>query len=41
MCLADFAWHEVDTTIIRNCLHKAKILPNMDLFKPNGYQQPP
>ncbi|KAF8228815.1 hypothetical protein L208DRAFT_1026858, partial [Tricholoma matsutake] len=28
MCLADVAWHEVDTSTIRNCWHKAGILPD-------------
>ncbi|KAF9220445.1 hypothetical protein BS17DRAFT_787439 [Gyrodon lividus] len=30
MRLADDAWNEVDTTTIRNCWHKANILPNTD-----------
>ena len=30
MRLADIAWHEVDTTTIRNCWHKAGILPATD-----------
>lgn len=34
MRLADLAWHEVDTTTIRNCWHKAGILPAMDSFVP-------
>jgi hypothetical protein len=29
MCLANLAWNEVDTTTIRNCWHKAAILPSM------------
>jgi len=32
--LADLAWHKVDTTTIRNCWHKAGILPTMDSFVP-------
>ena len=34
MQLADLAWHEVDTTTIRNCWHKAGILPTIDSFVP-------
>jgi len=34
MRLADIAWHEVDTTAIRNCWQKARILPNMDPSAP-------
>ena len=30
MWIADAAWHNVDTTIIHNCWHKAGILPKMD-----------
>jgi len=34
MQLADITWHEVDTTAIRNCWQKARILPNMDPSAP-------
>src|SRR5260221_8354083 len=37
MRLADLAWHEVDTTTIRHCWHKAGILPDMD---PSALTQP-
>jgi hypothetical protein len=30
MWIADAAWHDVDTTTICNCWHKAGILPEMD-----------
>ena len=30
MCIADAAWHDVNTMIICNCWHKAGILPNID-----------
>jgi hypothetical protein len=33
MQLADIAWHEVDTTTIQHCWHKAGILPTMDPSK--------
>jgi len=39
MCLADIAWREVDTTTIRNCWHKAGILPNID--SPDSVPAPP
>jgi len=39
MCLADIAWREVDTTTIRNCWHKASILPNIN--SPNSVPAPP
>ena len=32
MWLADAAWHEVNTTMIRNCWHKASILPEMSSY---------
>ena len=38
MRLADAAWHEVDTTTIRNCWHKAGILPEMDPTAPCALQ---
>ena len=34
MQLADLAWHKMDTITIRNCWHKAGILPTMDSFVP-------
>ena len=39
MCLANIVWHEVDTTTIRNCWHKAGILPNID--SPDSVPAPP
>ena len=34
MRLADLAWHDVDTTTIRNCWHKAGILPPVENASP-------
>jgi len=38
MNLANIAWQEVDTTTIRNCWHKASIMPTMD--SPTAPTQP-
>ena len=40
MHLADLAWHEVDTTTIQNCWHKAGILPDMDALPSSSLTEP-
>ena len=40
MCLADFAWHEVNTTTIQNCWHKGGILPDVHALPSSSQYKP-